>query len=133
MTVRVGINGFGRIGRNFWRAVNAGDGDRGIEIVAANDLGDVATMAHLLQYDSVVGKLPHPVSVDGDTIRVGDKSIKILAERDRPSCRGATWASTSSSSRPGCSPPARRPGRTWTAARRRSSSPPRPRKRTSRS
>src|ERR1051326_7096641 len=82
MTVRVGINGFGRIGRNFWRAVNAGDGDRGIEIVAANDLGDVATMAHLLQYDSVVGKLPHPVSVDGDTIRVGDKSIKILAERE---------------------------------------------------
>jgi glyceraldehyde 3-phosphate dehydrogenase len=84
MTVRVGINGFGRIGRNFWRAVNAGNAssDRGIEIVAANDLGDVATMAHLLQYDSVVGKLPHPVSVDGDTIHVGDKSIKILAERE---------------------------------------------------
>ena len=85
MTVRVGINGFGRIGRNFWRAVNAAGGaspDRGIEIVAANDLGDVATMAHLLQYDSVVGKLPHQVSVDGDTIHVGDKSIKILAERE---------------------------------------------------
>jgi len=85
MTVRVGINGFGRIGRNFWRAVNApasAAADRGIEVVAANDLGDVATMAHLLQYDSVVGKLPHPVSVDGDTIHVGDKSIKILAERE---------------------------------------------------
>jgi glyceraldehyde 3-phosphate dehydrogenase len=85
MTVRVGINGFGRIGRNFWRAVNAAGSaaaDRGIEVVAANDLGDVATMAHLLQYDSVVGKLPHPVSVDGDTIHVGDKSIKILAERE---------------------------------------------------
>ena len=83
MTVRVGINGFGRIGRNFWRAVNAGSAsDRGIEIVAANDLGDVATMAHLLQYDSVVGKLPQQVTVDGDTIRVGDKSIKILAERE---------------------------------------------------
>jgi glyceraldehyde 3-phosphate dehydrogenase len=76
----VGINGFGRIGRNFWRAVNAGE--RGIEIVAANDLGDVATMAHLLKYDTVVGMLPEPVSVDGDTIRVGDKSIKILAQRD---------------------------------------------------
>ncbi len=82
MTVRVGINGFGRIGRNFWRAVNAGEADRGIEIVAANDLGDVATMAHLLQYDSVVGKLPQQVSVDGDTIHIGDKSIKILAERE---------------------------------------------------
>ncbi len=82
MTIRVGINGFGRIGRNFWRAVNAADGDRGIEIVAANDLGDVATMAHLLKYDSVVGKLPYDVSVSGDTIQVGAKSIKILAERD---------------------------------------------------
>jgi glyceraldehyde 3-phosphate dehydrogenase len=78
----VGINGFGRIGRNFWRAANAADGDRGIEIVAANDLGDVATMAHLLKYDSVVGTLPHEVSVSGDTITVGDRPIKILAERD---------------------------------------------------
>jgi glyceraldehyde 3-phosphate dehydrogenase len=82
VTIRVGINGFGRIGRNFWRAANAADGDRGIEIVAANDLGDVATMAHLLKYDSVVGTLPYDVSVSGDTIRVGDQSIKILAERD---------------------------------------------------
>jgi len=82
VTIRVGINGFGRIGRNFWRAANAADGDRGIEIVAANDLGDVATMAHLLKYDSVVGTLPHQVSVSGDTITVGDRSIKILAERD---------------------------------------------------
>jgi len=82
VTIRVGINGFGRIGRNFWRAANAADGDRGIEIVAANDLGDVATMAHLLKYDSVVGTLPYDVSVSGDTIQVGAKSIKILAERD---------------------------------------------------
>ena len=82
MTIRVGINGFGRIGRNFWRAANAADGDRGIEIVAANDLGDVATMAHLLKYDSVIGTLPYDVSVSGDTIQVGAKSIKILAERD---------------------------------------------------
>jgi glyceraldehyde 3-phosphate dehydrogenase len=83
VTIRVGINGFGRIGRNFWRAVNsASESDRGIEIVAANDLGDVATMAHLLKYDTIVGTLPEPVSVSGDSIRVGDKSIKILAERD---------------------------------------------------
>jgi glyceraldehyde 3-phosphate dehydrogenase len=79
----VGINGFGRIGRNFWKAVHAnGDSDRGIEIVAANDLGDVATMAHLLKYDTVMGNLKEPVSVSGDAIRVGDKSIKILAEKD---------------------------------------------------
>ena len=82
MTIRVGINGFGRIGRNFWRAANAADGDRGIEIVAANDLGDIATMAHLLKYDTVLGTLAEDVSVSGDTIRVGDKSIKILAERE---------------------------------------------------
>jgi glyceraldehyde 3-phosphate dehydrogenase len=81
VTTRVGINGFGRIGRNFWRALNSG-GDRGIEIVAANDLGDLATMAHLLKYDTVLGVLPEPVSVEGDTIHVGDKQIKILAERE---------------------------------------------------
>jgi glyceraldehyde 3-phosphate dehydrogenase len=78
----VGINGFGRIGRNFWRAVNAAEGDRGIEIVAANDLGDIATMAHLLKYDTVLGTLPVEVSVSGDTIRAGGKEIKILAEKE---------------------------------------------------
>jgi glyceraldehyde 3-phosphate dehydrogenase len=82
VTIRVGINGFGRIGRNFWKAVNAEGSDRGIEIVAANDLGDVATMAHLLKYDTVMGPLKEPVTVSGDTITAGDKSIKILAERD---------------------------------------------------
>ncbi len=82
MTIRVGINGFGRIGRSFWRAANAEDGDRGIEIVAANDLGDIATMAHLLKYDTVLGVLPDDVSVRGDTIHVGGKTIKILAERN---------------------------------------------------
>jgi len=82
VTIRVGINGFGRIGRSFWKAVNNSETDRGIEIVAANDLGDVATMAHLLKYDTVMGTLKEPVSVDGDTIHAGGKSIKILAERD---------------------------------------------------
>ena len=88
MTIRVGINGFGRIGRNYWRAVNAAAiGMAGrvptgeIEIVAANDLGDIATMAHLLKYDTVLGVLPVDVSVSGDTIRVGDSKIKFLAER----------------------------------------------------
>ena len=82
MTIRVGINGFGRIGRNFWKAVNTTGIDRGIEIVAANDLGDLKTMAHLLKYDTSAGDLKEAVTVDGDTIHVGDKSIKILAERD---------------------------------------------------
>ena len=80
MTVRVGINGFGRIGRNFYRAVLATGAD--IEIVAANDLGDIKTMAHLLKYDSILGRLPEDVSVDGDTIKVGSRSLKILAEKD---------------------------------------------------
>jgi glyceraldehyde 3-phosphate dehydrogenase (phosphorylating) len=81
VTVRVGINGFGRIGRNFWRAVNAG-GAEGIEIVAANDLTDTKTLAHLLKYDTVLGTLSEDVSVDGDSIRVGDQAVKVLAERD---------------------------------------------------
>ncbi|GAB3559017.1 glyceraldehyde 3-phosphate dehydrogenase [Actinopolyspora lacussalsi] len=80
MTVRVGINGFGRIGRNFWRAAVASKHD--IEVVAANDLGDVATMAHLLKYDSVLGQVPEEVSVTDEGIRVGGKTIKILAEKD---------------------------------------------------
>ena len=82
MTIRVGINGFGRIGRNFWRAMNATGSDRGFEIVAANDLGDIKTMAHLLKYDTVLGTLPEPVSFADGAITAGDKSIKILAERD---------------------------------------------------
>ena len=82
MTIRVGINGFGRIGRNFWRAANAAEGDRGIEIVAANDLGDIKTMAHLLKYDTILGTLPDEVSVQGDAIHVGGRQIKILAEKD---------------------------------------------------
>jgi glyceraldehyde 3-phosphate dehydrogenase len=81
MATRIGINGFGRIGRNFYRAVAASRSGE-LEIVAANDLGDVATMAHLLKYDTVLGTLSDDVSVTDDGIRVGGKTIKILAERD---------------------------------------------------
>ncbi|MFB9903844.1 type I glyceraldehyde-3-phosphate dehydrogenase [Allokutzneria oryzae] len=80
MTVRVGVNGFGRIGRNFWRAVQASGQD--IEIVAFNDLGDVATMAHLLKYDSILGRLDGEVSVTDEGISVNGKTIRALAERD---------------------------------------------------
>jgi glyceraldehyde 3-phosphate dehydrogenase len=80
VTVRVGINGFGRIGRNFYRAVAASGAD--IEVVAANDLGDLKTMAHLLKYDSILGRFPDEVSVADDGIKVGSSTIKILAERE---------------------------------------------------
>jgi glyceraldehyde 3-phosphate dehydrogenase len=83
VTVRVGINGFGRIGRNFWRALHAGAaGAAGIEIVAANDLTDDATLAHLLKYDTVLGTLDVAVSASDGAIRVGDQVIRVLAERD---------------------------------------------------
>jgi glyceraldehyde 3-phosphate dehydrogenase len=80
VTVRVGINGFGRIGRNFFRAVQASGAD--IEIVAANDLGDLKTMAHLLKYDSILGRFPDEVSVADGGIQVGGKKLTILAEKD---------------------------------------------------
>ncbi len=80
MTVRVGINGFGRIGRNFYRAVQASGAD--IEIVAVNDLTDIKTLAHLLKYDSILGRLPGDVSHTADAIMVDDTSIKAFAERD---------------------------------------------------
>ncbi len=84
MTVRVGINGFGRIGRNFYRAVQAANeaGTADIEIVAANDLGDLKTMAHLLKYDSILGRYPAEVSVVDGGISIGDGTLKILAERE---------------------------------------------------
>ena len=80
MTIRVGINGFGRIGRNFFRAVKDQGAD--IDFVAANDLGSVATMAHLLQNDSVMGRFKGQVRVHDDGIEVDGDLIKILAERD---------------------------------------------------
>ena len=80
MTVRVGINGFGRIGRNFFRAVAARGAD--IEIVAVNDLGSLKTMAHLLKYDSVLGVLPDDIKAVDDGISVNGKVLKVLTERD---------------------------------------------------
>ena len=80
MATRVGINGFGRIGRNYLRAELAKGTE--LEIVAVNDLSDPASLAHLLKYDSVTGRLPHEITVDGQNIIVGGNVIKVLAERD---------------------------------------------------
>ena len=80
MTVRVGINGFGRIGRNFYRAIAARGAD--IEIVAVNDLGSLKTMAHLLKYDSVLGVLPNTIEAVEGGISVDGKVLKVLTERD---------------------------------------------------
>ena len=80
MTVRVGINGFGRIGRNFYRAAMASGAD--IEIVAVNDLTDNKTLATLLKYDSVLGRLDGEVTFDDDSISVDGKSFKVFADRD---------------------------------------------------
>ena len=80
MSVRVGINGFGRIGRNFFRAARKQGAD--IELVAVNDLGDAKTMAHLLKYDSTLGPLDDDVTSADGAIRVGDTEIKLLNERE---------------------------------------------------
>ena len=80
MTVRVGINGFGRIGRNFFRAALASGAD--VEIVGVNDLTDNATLAHLLKYDTILGRLDGDVTSSADEISVNGKSFKAFAERD---------------------------------------------------
>ncbi|WP_406380763.1 type I glyceraldehyde-3-phosphate dehydrogenase [Streptomyces sp. NBC_01618] len=80
MTIRVGINGFGRIGRNYFRALLEQGAD--IEIVAVNDLGDTATTAHLLKYDTILGRLKAEVSHTADSITVDGHTIKVLSERN---------------------------------------------------
>ncbi|MER7484561.1 type I glyceraldehyde-3-phosphate dehydrogenase [Streptomyces sp. NPDC126497] len=80
MTIRVGINGFGRIGRNYFRALLEQGAD--IEIVAVNDLGDTATTAHLLKYDTILGRLKQEVTHTADTITVDGRTIKVLSERN---------------------------------------------------
>ncbi|MFY9331075.1 MAG: type I glyceraldehyde-3-phosphate dehydrogenase [Candidatus Nanopelagicales bacterium] len=84
MTVRVGINGFGRIGRNFYRALLAGSNPSGvpIEVVGINDLTDTNTLAHLLKYDSVLGRLGKPVVVTDDGLVVDGHAIRVTAEKD---------------------------------------------------
>ncbi len=79
MAIKVGINGFGRIGRNVLRAsLN----DPNLEFVAVNDLTNPKTLAHLLKYDSILGNLPHKITAGADSITVDNKTIKVFAERD---------------------------------------------------
>jgi len=80
VTIRVGINGFGRIGRNFFRAVLASGAD--VEVVGANDLTDNATLAHLVKYDSILGRLPQEVKATADEITVGGHTVKVFSEKD---------------------------------------------------
>ena len=82
MAIKVGINGYGRIGRNILRAVYEGQRTGEIQIVAINDLGDAATNAHLTQYDSAHGRFPGEVRADGDAIVINGDRIKVFAERD---------------------------------------------------
>jgi glyceraldehyde 3-phosphate dehydrogenase len=80
MTVKVGINGFGRIGRNFFRAAKAKGAD--LDFVAVNDITDARTLAHLLEYDSILGRLPYDIKATDDGISVDGDGFKVLAERD---------------------------------------------------
>ncbi|HZF17281.1 MAG TPA: type I glyceraldehyde-3-phosphate dehydrogenase [Steroidobacteraceae bacterium] len=82
MAIKVGINGYGRIGRNVLRALYESKRNKDIQIVALNDLGDAKTNAHLTRYDTVHGKFPGEVSVDGDSMVVNGDRIRVLAERD---------------------------------------------------
>ena len=81
MSIRVGINGFGRIGRNILRAIHESGRDD-ISVVALNDLGPVETNAHLLKYDSVHGRFPGDISVQGNVLAIGSGPIQVLSERD---------------------------------------------------
>ena len=79
MSIKIGINGFGRIGRNIYRAAI---GDPDLEFVAVNDIADANTLAHLLKYDSVLGKIDSDITVDGESILVDGKTTRVLTERD---------------------------------------------------
>jgi len=92
MSIRVGINGFGRIGRNVFRA---GVNKEGLEFVAVNDLTDAKTLAHLLKYDSVHGKLQNRVEAKGDSLLVDGKAVNVLAQKDPGQLPGRIWGLTS--------------------------------------
>ena len=124
MAVKVGINGFGRIGRVFFRAAW---GTPAFEVVAVNDLTDAPTLAHLLKHDSIHGTFGPEVVAKGDAIFVDGRQVRVLAQRDPGSLPGEISGSTSSSSRRDGSWTGQAPASTSRPARGRSSSP-RPRR-----
>ena len=115
MSVRVAINGFGRIGRNVFRA--ARERGAGFEIVAVNDLMDPPMAAHLLRYDTVHGRFRGEVEAADDGLVVDGRDVRVLSQRDPADLPWAEMGSRSSSSRPGSSPSARRPPSTSPPAR----------------
>ena len=99
MPVKVGINGFGRIGRNIFRAAL---GDPAVEVVAVNDITDSKTLAYLLKYDSILGNLPNQVTPTDEAIEVDGKSFRVFQVKDRRKWTGRRWARRSWSSRRAC-------------------------------
>ena len=93
MTTKVGINGFGRIGRLTFRTINQYHKDK-LEVVAINDLADTATNAHLLKWDSSYGRFPGTVTASDDAITVDDHKVRVISERDPANIpwRGSSWA-----------------------------------------
>jgi glyceraldehyde 3-phosphate dehydrogenase len=113
MALRVGINGYGRIGRNVLRAFYESQRNHEIQIVAVNDLGDAATNAHLTQYDTAHGRFNQTVGVDGDSLVVnGDRMRASVPSAIPPSCHGPSWAWTWCWNAPACSPARPRPAHT---------------------
>jgi glyceraldehyde 3-phosphate dehydrogenase len=119
VTIRVGVNGFGRIGRNFYRALAAQKAEgksTDIEVLAVNDLTDNASLAHLLKFDSILGRYPEDVSLEGeDTIVIGAAKVKALEVKEGPAALPwGIWGWTWWWSPPGFSPPGPRPRVIWT-------------------
>ncbi len=109
MTIRLAINGFGRIGRNVLRALYTGHYREQLQVVAINDLGDAAVNAHLFQYDSVHGRFPGEVEHDAESLRVMGDRIAVSAIRNPAELPGRASAWTSCSSARGSSPAATKP------------------------
>ena len=87
MKIRVGINGFGRIGRSVFRVLNSRDD---IEVIAINDIFDKEALTYLLKYDTVMGRFPGEISLDGDILNAGSQTVKLVAEKLHQTCHGVT-------------------------------------------
>jgi glyceraldehyde-3-phosphate dehydrogenase/erythrose-4-phosphate dehydrogenase len=108
MTIKVAINGYGRIGRNVLRAFYEGGKKQDIQIVAINDLGNAESNAHLTRYDTAHGKFPGTVTVEGDNMIVNGDRSACSRSATRPKSHGASWAWTWCWSAPASSPPRKR-------------------------